>query len=266
MMGEHMWKRRGRGAAPKCCARCMDGGKGDDGKGGGKGGGQDGRGQDGGAPPDRPRRVCVLPRLSLSDLMVVAPLVRRVAAVVPDTLVVAPRKYVHEARRLDFGAARFLFVDSWHSSWMDGTRGYDLAPLPSFRHACPYAMAGLDPTLPHTDLVVRRDVDAERALLHRVHAAVGERYVVVHDDEERRIRRRLLPQGLPVVHVRDPAFRTRTVFDWIQVMDHAVQVHAIDSCFAVLADLLALRPRTFVHAYAHPGSQCPRYRDAVCVF
>ena len=213
-----------------------------------------------------PARVCVMPRLTLADMIVVAPLVRRLSAVVPDALVVLPKRYVHEARRLDFGAARFKFVESWHSSWMDGLEGYQLAPLPSFREACPYAMLGMDPALPSSDLVIRRDADAERALLHRVHAAVGERFVVVHDDEARPIRRHLLPQGLPVVHVRDPSFRVPNAFDWLQVLDHAQQVHAVDSCFAVLVDLLGMRTHTFVHAYAGPVSARAHYRDALLVY
>lgn len=91
-------------------------------------------------------------------------------------------------------------------------------------------------------------------------------YAVVHHDESRPIRRDLVPQHLAVVDVRDPAFRTDNLFDWITVLDHAAQLHAIDSCFLLVADMLALRCRKFLHAYTSPAVTAARYTDVIAIW
>jgi len=227
-------------------------------------------------------RVCLLPRLSLSELIHIGGLVRAIAERATDVMLLAKRAHVGPIRCLygDLPNVRFHFVDDWDQLYLPSTeRGetllerleqkkFRVVPLPSFREACPYAMLGLPVGLAQTEFRLHRNLEDERRLLDLVTAAVGSTYVVVHDDPERRIRPSLTPDGLRVVSVRDPAFRTGNPFDWILVIDQAVQFHGIDSCFLMMADALDLRCRKFCHAYANPTSHVRpgAYRDVVMVW
>jgi hypothetical protein len=228
-------------------------------------------------------RVCLLTRLSLSELMHVSGLVRSMCERSTDVMLLAKRDHVSPLRSL-FGdltkTVRFQFVDDWDDLTRRAGSGgdslldrlqkqYRVVPLPSFREACPYAVLGLPQCLRETEFRLHRDLDREGDLCRRVAAAVGGgEYIVVHDDEQRRIRPYLLPEGLPVVSVRDPAFRTDTPFDWIQVIDGAQQLHAIDSCFLMMADMLCLRCRKYCHAYTNPtaAARSTAHRDVIAVW
>lgn len=215
------------------------------------------------------KRVCLLPRLSLSELLYASGLVRSVCERSAEVMVVARRDHARSLRNLyeDVHNLRFAFVGSWDELYAPQDhkqgrsplevlqdRGYHVVPLQSFRQVCPYAVLGLESELARAAFAVKRDTAAEYALLERVRRHVGEHtpYAVVHDDENRRIRPHLIPDGLEIVSVRDPRWRTDNAFDWIQVIDNAMQFHGIDSCFMLMADLLDLRPRKFCHAYADP--------------
>ncbi len=226
-------------------------------------------------------RVCLLPRLSLSDLIQISGLVRTICERSTDVMVLAKRDHVRSIRNLygDIANARFTFVDSWDQlvARTGGesllaqveARGYRLVPLPSFREFCPYAMLGLEAALARTAFRLQRNLGEERALLERVKAEVGSVYAVVHDDEGRAIRRdTLIPAGLPIVSVRDPRWRTANIFDWVQVIDNASQFHGIDSCFMALADALDLRARKYCHAYADRATlpRAAMFRDVIVVW
>ncbi len=227
-------------------------------------------------------RVCLLPRLSLSELIHLSGLVRTICERSTDVMLLAKRDHVRPIRSLytDVDNLRFRFLDSWDDAYRaDGddqtslldqleAKGYRLVPLPSFREACPYALLGLPVSLARSAFEACRNPEAEGELLRRVRAAAGQTFLVLHDDEERRVRRDLMPAGMPVVHVRDPTWRTENIFDWAQVIDHAVQLHGIDSCFVTMADALGLRARKFCHAYVNPqmaGRPTP-YHDVVTVW
>lgn len=233
-------------------------------------------------------RVCLLPRLSISELVHLSGLVRTICERSTDVMLLAKRDHVRPIRTLyaDIPNLRFRFVDSWDDAYgstkddddddngggslLDQleAKGFRLVPLPSFREACPYALMGLPVSLARTALEACRNPEAEAQLLRRVRAAAGQTYLVLHDDEERRIRRDLVPSGMPIVHVRDPLWRTENPFDWAAVIDHAVQLHGIDSCFVTMADALGLRARKFCHAYANPqmsGRPTP-YHDVITVW
>lgn len=226
-------------------------------------------------------KVCLLPRLSLSELIHISGMVRAICERSTDAMLLAKKCHARAIRNLyaDVPNVRFTFVDSW-DRLVSGTgapllarieaRGYRLVPLPSFREACPYAMLGLEAALAKTEFRLQRGLEEERALLERVKREVGPVYAVVHDDEERPIRRAtLIPTSLPVVSVRDPRWRTANPFDWVQVIDNAAQFHGIDSCFLLLADALDLRARKFCHAYvdpAAPTARASRFRDVIVVW
>ena len=221
-------------------------------------------------------KVCLMPRLSLTEVLLCAGLIRSLCEVAASVLVVVPKAHATSVRRLfDERNVRFAFVDDW-ASLTDTVlttataQGYDLVPLASYRDACPYTAMGLAWTVAATNLRIQRIGDAERRLLDAVKRVVGDTYVVVHENAARRIRPQLVPAGMPVVRTDDPRFASTTFFDWIQVLDHAMQLHAIDSSYLLLADLLALRPRKFCHAYANDAAglsfRAGVYRDVVVVW
>lgn len=219
-------------------------------------------------------RVCLVTRLSLSELIHVVGMVREICSRSCGVMLLAKRNHARPIRSLYHGidGARFTFLDSWDGV-NDALRrveaeGYRVVPLPSFRDACPYTILGLEISLAYTGLIVRRHPHSEQLLLRRVRDAVGQAYIVVHDDEERRIRAHLVPDGFPVVRVRDPRWRVDNPCEWIQVIDNAVQFHGIESCFLMLADAMGLAARRFCHAYCNPGvgGKPFMYRNVVVVW
>lgn len=223
-------------------------------------------------------RVCVLPRLSLCELIAACGLVRTVCSRSTDVMLVVNRDHVSPVRAMfsDVPNMRFTCVDSWEAvyagdrpgerSFLDAmeAKGYKIIPLPSVRDLDVYGLLGLDRALMHTAFAVHRSSSVEEALLRRVVAETGATFSVKHDAPDRRIKPGTTGP-YPVVDVNDPRFKTANIFDWLMVMDRAIELHAIDSCFVMLADVLSLRPRKYVHAYTSP--KMPRhYRDAIVVW
>lgn len=209
-------------------------------------------------------RVCILPRLSLSELLHISGLVRSVCGRASDVILVAHRDHVRSIRNMYDGIPNLTFklVTRYTHAMLDSVeqQGYHIVPLQTFRSVCPYAVMGLDPLLAYSQFVTHRLLENERELHDIICADVGPVYAVVHDDESRKIRKDLLPQGIPIVSVRDPKYRRGSIFDWVQTIDHAVQFHGIDSCFAMMADMLALRARKFVYCEDHSSY---KYKDVV---
>lgn len=224
-------------------------------------------------------RICLLPRLSLAEVMHIADLVRALAERAAEVVLVAKREHARSVRPLFDGTdVRFKFVTGWDEVYNGSPSvleemqrlGFKVVPLPSFREACPYLIMGEDPPQPGASLAVSRNPEAEQALLERVRATAGTVYAVVHDAPGRRVRRDLIPDSLPVVSVTDARFASPNVFDWVQVIDEAVQFHGIDSGFLMMADALGLRCRKYHHAYASaqtsPALTNHRYRDVVTIW
>lgn len=224
-----------------------------------------------------PPKVCLIPRLSLAELIYLVGLVRTLRSHKMDVMVITHKRHAPHVRVLygDMPGVRFTFLSGWSELHDDEPvlrrmqdAGYTLLPLSSYRTVCPYAVVGLPSSVAGTEFNVERAPQAEKALLDRVRAEVGDTYVVVHDKPGRRLRKHLLPDALPVVRVDDPRFQASSPFEWIQVMDHALQLHAVDSCFLMLANILALRPRKFCHAYTD-GDMAYRpavYGDALTIW
>lgn len=223
-------------------------------------------------------KICLLPRLALSELIALTGLARHLCTRHVDLIMVAKRQHVNSIRCMyeDIPGIRFKFIDAWdelHATDHDGgvlkemeRLEYRIIPLPSFREACPYRLLGIDPETARNEFMLHRNLKAEESLHARIVQEVGPTYVVVHDDEARRIRRELLPQGIPHVSVRDPRYRTCNIFDWIQTIDRAAQFHAIDSCFLLTADCLSLRARKYLHAYTAPNTSAHASYDVVTIW
>lgn len=234
-------------------------------------------------PPTRPPRVCIVPHLGLGDMIILNGMVRVACRVHDEVMLVAKKSYVNSLRCL-FGSIpnlRLKFVEECHELCANDWRlvrdiqamGYELLPVgvhsqkndwrdldPVWSHAM-YRQVGLDPNLMYAEFRVFRNPDSEALMLHLVRSAVGQAYVVVHDDPRRGyvIDRTCLPRGLPVVHVDDPRWRSDNIFDYAQVIDNAVQFHGFDSCFMLMADFLHLGHSNFCHVYFKDGGVHERF-------
>lgn len=214
-----------------------------------------------------------MPRLGLSEFLAIAPLVRDVSARATDVMLLAKRDHVRSLRSLfeDLPNVRFTFVTAWdalQTVLVDMERhGYRVVPLPSFREACPYDLLGLNVVTGVDAIRVHRRLDAEHALYRRVLEAVGHgSYVVIHHDDERRLRSALLPRQYAVVNVRDPQFRSPNIFDWLETIDKAAELHAIDSCFLLMADSFQLGARAYLHAYTSSKPSAHRYKNVITIY
>lgn len=219
------------------------------------------------------RKVCIVPHMGLSDMLILNGLVRTACAERPEVLMFVKRSYISSLRTMfgDLPNLRLKFVDTVEQLYANGFRlaaeavdaGYallllgvhsssaDWKSLDTTWQRALYRQAGLDPGLMRSGFRVQRNEERERALLATVKAAVGDAYVVVHDDPGRSLvlDRGFLPPGVPVVHVDDPRWRTKNIFDYASLIDNAIQFHALDSCFLLMADLMRLGSRAFCHAY-----------------
>lgn len=220
-------------------------------------------------------KVCLLPRLAICDLIALCGLVHHLAQTCREVMVVAHRKHVHEVKALygDAPGVRFTFINGWgdlygsHDVLSTARRaGYEVVPMASVGDCCPYRLLGVDAAEYRTGFRLTRRLEDEQDLHDRIVRELGPAYVVVHDDESRPIRNELLPPGMPVVRVRDPRWRRPSVFDWIRAIDGARELHVVHSCFAMLADALALRPSRVLHAYASPCGARARHTASRVIY
>lgn len=105
---------------------------------------------------------------------------------------------------------------------------------------------------------VVRDPEREEALFKKLN--LSEPYQFVHDDTRFPLDRTYISQTLPVFQpVRD---LTDNIFDYCTLIEHATEIHVVDSSFIVLIDCLPYvndQQRLFKHHYARslPALQSP---------
>ena len=171
-----------------------------------------------------------------------------------------------------------LFHDTRVTFWFDapdpearatglGYRVVRLPPLPKDM----YEAVRLSPRHMHSSWSLLRDSARENELLERVTSAHGQTFVLTwcgdREGERAKLRDRLLPQGIPVVDAG--SLEVGSPFDLCALMEHALQVHAVDSWFLTLADLVGGQSKKYCHGYASsaPASTCrKKYRQHVSIF
>lgn len=74
-------------------------------------------------------------------------------------------------------------------------------------------------------------------------------YIFVHQDQERGFFVRPESTGGKFILFAE---KRPSIFDWVNVIQHADELHFIESCFAILADSLVpiKKQKLFIHAYA----------------
>ena len=114
-----------------------------------------------------------------------------------------------------------------------------------------YAYAGVPHEMKWSSFHVERDHAREQELFER--AASSEPYVFLHDDNlyASAIDPHKLPAHLRVVRA-DPKL-TDNIFDYCSIIEHAAEIHVVDSVFMFLVDCLPYESpgqKLFVHRYA----------------
>lgn len=101
---------------------------------------------------------------------------------------------------------------------------------------------------------VARDKIREEELSHKL-GATGT-YLFLHDDARYPIHRALVPGGMKVI---EPDLTlTKNIFDYATLLEHAREIHVIDSSFMFLVDCLpytSQNQRLVVHRYARDNME-----------
>lgn len=215
-----------------------------------------------------PRPLLVLSHLGMGDMLVCCGLVRRLAAqrgvvTVVCKAVSAPSvQYMYR----DVDNINLLVVNhdrdispnfGGDPTLLRGlmSAGHDIlllglhrGPLPSGSGfaAAFYEQAGVPPQARYDDFKLLRDGAVEARFANTTH----EPYVFVHDDPERGFCIDLKAQ-VPIIHPgkADNRQGSDNVFSFVGLMQGAVELHLVDSCYSHLADLLDILPgRRYLHA------------------
>ena len=150
------------------------------------------------------------------------------------------------------------------------SRGYEIMNLPPGPTDM-YAVANVAVQAMHSECTLWRDLEREQKLLDTVTTAVGPSFVVTWDrsdtGERLRMSKHFLPRGIPVVDATQ--IETHDPFDFCTVLESAMQVHAVDSWFLTLADMVGGTSRKFCHEYSGRqgcGTPCQaKYRRRVTI-
>lgn len=169
-----------------------------------------------------------------------------------------------------------LFHDTPVTFWFDeadpearaAELGYEVVRLPAVAKDM-YEAVRLPPKLMHSSWFLLRDLAREHELLERVTCARGQTYVLAWPGERPgpvKMRDKMFPQGIPVVDAT--ALEVDSPFDYCTLMQRALQVHAVDSWFLTLADLVGGDSQKFCHSYASASSAVAcrkKYRRRVSI-
>jgi GDPmannose 4,6-dehydratase len=119
-----------------------------------------------------------------------------------------------------------------------------------------YLQCGLDPALRYEAF------GTPPGLATATRIAVPDReYIVIHDDERRRMDRSLVPEGTAIVHVDDPSIRRDDLFAYVDLLEGASEFHGIDSTFFAMIDQLEIPVRKTCHAYVRGWTPPDLWRD-----
>lgn len=210
--------------------------------------------------------VCVMVPPGLQALLCAVGLVRTMAmhgAVVVCTAI----EHLPVLPRLFHGTNVTFWFDEQQAVERARSRGMDVLKLPADPKQM-YGAAHMPPSVMHSGCSILRDFPREEALVDYVRNTYGQTYVLAwSEDSHRPLQRRLMPLGVPVVDAA--ALDVDNPVDLCGVMERALQVHATDSWFLTLADLVGGSSRKYCHAYAGASSALAcrqKYRKRVGIF
>ncbi|HPI82678.1 MAG TPA: hypothetical protein PK122_05620 [Candidatus Paceibacterota bacterium] len=108
-----------------------------------------------------------------------------------------------------------------------------------------YQLAGVPLENKWKEFFVQRDTTREKEVFSKLGLKDGDRYIFVHDDQNRKI-----TKDLPSLKVIKPWNKEFTLFDYLYTIENAEQVHCINSAFFCLIDCIGINKMAmFLHEY-----------------
>lgn len=206
--------------------------------------------------------LCLVLPPGLQALLCATGLIRQLSTM-GRVLVCLELTHLPHLQRLFHGTRVTFWFDEPDADTRAAALGYKVLHLPELPKEM-YEAVDLAPKHMHSSWFLLRDTARETELLESVTCAYGPTYVLTWGGE--RMRDTLFPGGIPVVDAA--SLCVDSPFDYCGIMQHALQVHATDSWFLTLADLVGGESRKFCHAYASsaPVARCRRkYRRRVSI-
>lgn len=220
--------------------------------------------------PRRPKTasspVCVIAPPGLQTLLFAVSLIRTMATC-RAVLVCTEREHLSVLPRLFRGVKLTFWFDVEDAAERARSHGMDVLELPADPKEM-YGAAHMPVATMHSDFCIQRDTPKEDALVEHVKNTFGQTYVLMWSEGAiRPLQRRLMPLGVPVVDAA--TLDVSNPLDYCGVMEQALQVHATDTWFLTLADLVGGQSRKYCHAYAGVSSALAcrkKYRRRVNIF
>lgn len=98
-----------------------------------------------------------------------------------------------------------------------------------------YEQVGIEFNIRFKGFFVKRDYSRESQLFTRF--GLPNKYIFIHDDKTRNLEideKKILTHGLPIV--RPDKKLTSNLFDWLKIIENAVEIHCMDSSFKLMID------------------------------
>lgn len=96
-----------------------------------------------------------------------------------------------------------------------------------------------------TEFYVQRDIEREKEVFNKLELKEGDRFIFVHDDNNRKI-----IKNLPSIKVIKPSDRNLSLFDFLYTIEKAEEIHCINSSFFCLIDCIGIKKdKMFLHEY-----------------
>ncbi len=113
-----------------------------------------------------------------------------------------------------------------------------------------YQLGGVPIENKWSEFYVQRDLEKEKEVFKKLGLKEGDKFSFLHDDEKRRITKRL-----PSLKTIRPSNRDFSLFDFLYTIEQAEEIHCINSSFFCLIDCMKIeRKNMYVHEYVRPDA------------
>lgn len=204
----------------------------------------------------------IFPHLGLGDYLIVNGLIRSIIKPDQEYILFTNKNYEETIRfmfrdipNLDYQVIPQLFYNRWTIlPYVRSTNynliliGYErLNPNISFERSF-YQMFNVPFTDKWNKFHVKRDPKREKALFDKLQLKEGE-YVFVHEDVQRNqiINPGHIQKEVPIVFATKDL--TQNIFDYCYIIEHAAEIHVIESSFMWLCDFIPTNGDLYSHRY-----------------
>ena len=121
----------------------------------------------------------------------------------------------------------------------------------------------------YTKFKINRDENAENTLYNNLINIIGDKYVVIIDDEKRNYTiDKHIKNIFPIFKLgydsknnnkKLETIKSDNIFNYIKILENAAEIHTIDSSIVLLIDALDLQVKTDIHRYLRP--QAVKYKN-----